>query len=123
MSYIEKAKQNQMMAEKAAAFDRMRQNEMQQQAYNQGSNDVYSEVDRVLRARRPRETVDLRGAAGEWRSDPKNQALIEEAAKRGYWDPQQDPTGDIEAVHRMVFDKEKSSNEGLAGSMANPRSY
>lgn len=56
--------------------------------------------------------VDVRNLENDWRADPKNQALIKEATEKGYWiNKDKDPTGDIHAVNKMMWDKNKDKRE------------
>lgn len=57
MSYIEKARQNRITAEKAAAFDKMQQDRREQDVYTRGSNDAYSSVEQELLRRAERQAM------------------------------------------------------------------
>ena len=59
MSYIEKAKERKVMAEKAAAFDKMQQARRDDEIYAMGNQDAYLKVKQELdRIRRPVSLID-----------------------------------------------------------------
>jgi len=68
-----------------------------------------------------KEKVDLRGERDRMRSDPKMQKLIKEAESGGYWNKSKDPEGDIAAVDRMMYDRNKPKRD--AEEKANKRPY
>ena len=51
MSYIENAKQNQMNAEKARAFDKLQQEQREKQIYDTGANDTVAELEMAIMKR------------------------------------------------------------------------
>ena len=48
MSYVEKAKQNQMNSEKARAFDKLQQEQREKQIYDTGASDTVAELERAI---------------------------------------------------------------------------
>jgi hypothetical protein len=56
--------------------------------------------------------VDVKNTEKDWRADPKNQQLVKEATEKGYLvNKEKDPTGDINAVDKMLWDKNESKRK------------
>jgi len=65
-----------------------------------------------------KKTTNLQNARKNWRDNPENQKRVKEAIAKGYWNKDDDPTGDINAVDKMMFDKnEKSRKKELEAIM------
>lgn len=67
MSYIERARQNKVMAEKAAAYDQLEQRRREQDVYSRGTNDAYSAVEQELLRR-------TQGQGGAYNAPPQGLA-------------------------------------------------
>jgi hypothetical protein len=72
MSYTEKAKQNKINADKAAAYDQLARAQQEQQVYRQGSNDAYSAVEREMMRKAEQDLMDKRMAEAAAKYAPVN---------------------------------------------------
>jgi hypothetical protein len=128
MSYIAKAEQNRVNAEKARAFDESAQQQRDQQTYDAGATDAYTDVERALMARAamqqpvygepqnlyapPESTYSQAPVRGEGLAASIQQNIIDNAYSKALMQAQQDGNMSEEYINILV-DRELSKLGGL----------